>query len=105
MDLPMKWTSILAIYCLFWVICAFLQLPFGVKTHDEAGVEKVKGQADSAPAAFRPGLVALRALLISALVTALYVANYSQGWITTDDLQFFGSAPEEPAFKQLESDD
>ena len=34
----MKWTSILAIYALFWVMCAFLLLPFGVKTHDEAGV-------------------------------------------------------------------
>ena len=37
----MKWTSILAIYALFWVMCAFLLLPFGVQTHDEAGVAKM----------------------------------------------------------------
>jgi len=102
MDLPMRWTSILAIYVLFWVACAFLQLPFGVKTHDEAGVEKVKGQADSAPAQFRPGLIALRALALAAVLTTLYVANYKYGWIDTDDLQFFGTPPEDPAFKQLE---
>ena len=85
----MKWTSILAIYALFWVMCAFLLLPFGVRTHDEAGVAKVPGQADSAPADFRPGRVAVRATVIAALVCALYVANYDYGWITPQDLNFF----------------
>ncbi|MFN7158612.1 MAG: DUF1467 family protein, partial [Erythrobacter cryptus] len=32
----MQITSILAIYFLFWVMCAFIMLPFGVKTADEA---------------------------------------------------------------------
>ncbi|OZA92593.1 MAG: hypothetical protein B7X57_07755, partial [Erythrobacter sp. 34-65-8] len=27
----MGWTSILAIYFLVWVMCAFLMLPFGVQ--------------------------------------------------------------------------
>ena len=82
----MQWTSIVAIYFLFWVASAFVLLPFGVKTHEEMGVEKVPGQADSAPANFRPGRVALRATLIAALLTALYVANYVNGWITPDAL-------------------
>ena len=85
----MKWTSILAIYALFWVMCAFLLLPFGVQTHDEAGMAKVPGQADSAPANFRPGRLALRAAVLAAVVCALYVANYSYGWITPDDLNVF----------------
>jgi predicted secreted protein len=85
----MKWTSILAIYALFWVMCAFMLLPFGIKTHDEAGVTKIPGQADSAPANFRPGRVALRATIAAALMCALYVANYSYGWITPDDLNVF----------------
>lgn len=89
----MKWTSILAIYLLFWVMCAFLLLPFGVKTHDEAGIAKTPGQADSAPANFRPGRVALRATVFAAVVTALYVANYAYGWITTDELNVFGDPP------------
>ena len=45
----MQWTSVLAIYFLFFVFSAFILLPFGVRTHDEAGLEMVPGQADSAP--------------------------------------------------------
>lgn len=82
----MEWTSILAIYFLFWVMAAFVLLPFGVKTHEEAGEARVPGQADSAPANFRPGRVALRATVIAAAVTALYVLNYTQGWIGVEDL-------------------
>ena len=82
----MKWTSILAIYFLFWVITAFVMLPFGIRTHDEVGEAKVPGQADSAPANFRPGRLLLRATLISAALTALYIANYMRGWITVEEL-------------------
>jgi predicted secreted protein len=89
----MNWSSIIAIYALFWVMCAFLLLPFGIKTHDEAGVAKVPGQADSAPHNFRPGRVAARATVLAAVVCALYVANYSYGWITVDDLNLYGDPP------------
>lgn len=86
----MQWTSILAIYFLFLVFSAFLLLPFGVRTHDEAGVEKVPGQADSAPVEFRPGRLMLRAIVIAAVLTAAYVLNYINGWIVPEDLIFFG---------------
>lgn len=89
----MKITSIIAIYGLFWVMTAFLLLPFGVRTHEEAGLEKVPGQADSAPANFRPGRLALRATVIAAVLTAFYIVNYSQGWIVANDLNFFGDPP------------
>ena len=82
----MKLTSIVAIYLLFWVMSAFILLPFGVKTHDEAGIPKVPGQADSAPAHFRPGRVALRATVLSAVLCGLYVANYVLGWIGVEAL-------------------
>ena len=48
----MKWTSISAIYFLFFAASAFFLLPFGVRTHEEVGAEKVPGQADSAPHKF-----------------------------------------------------
>ena len=86
----MKWTSVLAIYALFWVLSAFILLPFGVKTHDEAGIPKIPGQADSAPAEFRPGRLVLRATLLAAVLCGLYVANYVNGWIGVEDLNFFG---------------
>jgi len=81
-----KLTSFIAIYTLFWVMSAFLMLPFGIKTHDEVGIAKIAGQADSAPANFRPGRVVLRATILAAVLSALYVANYINGWITADDL-------------------
>ena len=90
MELPMQWTSIVAIYVLFWVVSAFVMLPFGVQTHDEAGIPKIPGQADSAPANFRPGRVAMRATILSAFLTGLYVANYSYGWIGAADLMLWG---------------
>ena len=80
----MAWTSILAIYFLFWVITAFLMLPFGVQTADEAGIEKVPGQADSAPANFRPGRIVIRATILAAIVTTLWVLNFEYGWIGLD---------------------
>ncbi|MBY0343906.1 MAG: DUF1467 family protein [Sphingomonadales bacterium] len=89
----MQITSIAAIYFLFFVMSAFLMLPFGVKTADEAGVEKVPGQADSAPIDFQPGKVAARASVVAAVATALFVANYSYGWVTAADLDFLPKPP------------
>jgi len=66
---------------LFWVMSAFLVLPFGVRTADEAGVEKVPGQADSAPADFRPGRVAMRATVLSLVLFGLFYLNYVFGWV------------------------
>ena len=77
----MNWTSIIAIYFLVWVMCAFLMLPFGVQTADEAGVPKVPGQAESAPVNFRPGRGARRATILAAVLTGLYIANYEFGWV------------------------
>lgn len=85
----MQWTSILAIYFLFWVLSAFLMLPFGIRTHDEAGIDKVPGQADSAPANFRPWRVVVRATILAAFLCALFVANYLNGWITVEDVDLF----------------
>ena len=84
----MAWTSILAIYALVWVLSAFFLLPFGVKTHDELGLEKIPGQADSAPANFRPGRLAIRATILAAVLTTLYVLNFVYGWIGVDDINF-----------------
>ena len=86
----MKLTSIIAIYVLFWVFSAFLVMPFGIRTHDESGVEKLPGQADSAPANFRPRLIAKRASVLALILFGLYYANYVNGWIMPEDLNLFG---------------
>ena len=82
----MRWTSILAIYFLFWVASAFVLLPFGIKTHEELGLQKTPGQADSAPGNFRPGRIAVRATVLAVVLTALYVVNYVYGWLTPDSI-------------------
>jgi len=83
-----RWTSIVAIYSLFWVFAAFLVMPFGIRTHDELGLGKVDGQAHSAPGNFRPKRVAIRATILAAILFGLYYANYVNQWVTVDDLDY-----------------
>ncbi len=80
----MTWISIIAIYLLFWVMTAFVILPIGVRTHDELGLPKTPGQADSAPGNFQPRKILLRTTLLSAALFALYYANYSFDWVNRD---------------------
>jgi len=81
----MKFTSILAIYLLFWWGSLFLVLPFrlrpGMETEPE---EHVRGQAESAPPSFSVGRTVLWTTIVSALLFALYYFNYVSGWITAD---------------------
>jgi len=81
--------SILAIYFLFWVACAFLLLPFGVRTDEEVGAAKVPGQADSAPHRFDIANHVLRATMAATVLFLLYYANWYFGWISADDLDFY----------------
>jgi predicted secreted protein len=84
-----KLGSILAIYFLFWVACAFLLLPFGVRTDEEVGAPKIPGQADSAPHRFDIANHVLRATLAATVLFLLYYANWYFGWISADDLDFY----------------
>jgi predicted secreted protein len=82
----MRITSIVAIYMLFWVMSAFLVMPFGIRTHEENGEALVPGQAQSAPANFRPRRVAFRATVLSAVVFGLFYANLRYEWVSMDDV-------------------
>jgi predicted secreted protein len=84
----MRWTSVLAIYVLFWTMSLFLVLPFGVRTAEEAGEKAQPGHAESAPVRFSFGRAALRAAILGAVLTAAYVLNYIYGWITVDQLDW-----------------
>jgi predicted secreted protein len=85
----MAFTSILAIYFLFFAFSAFLLLPFGVKTDEEVGNARLPGQADSAPHRFDLKRHLLKAALLAAFLFALYYANWTHGWVTPDDLDFY----------------
>ncbi|MEO6198540.1 MAG: DUF1467 family protein [Sphingomicrobium sp.] len=85
----MKLSSIIAIYALFFAASTFILLPFGVKTDEEAGTPKVPGQADSAPHRFNLPRHLFKAALLAIVLTALYIANWTYGWITAEDLDFY----------------
>ena len=87
----MAFSSIIAIYFLFFAFSAFLLLPFGVRTDDEAGTPKVAGQADSAPHRFDLKRHLVRAAILGAVFFAIYYANWTYGWITPDDLDFYNN--------------
>ena len=81
--------SIVAIYFLFFAFSAFILLPFGVRTDEEAGTPKVAGQADSAPHRFNLQRHLLKSALLGLALFALYYANWTYGWLTPDDLDFY----------------
>ena len=85
----MRFGSILAIYFLFFAGCVFILLPFGVRTADEVGAERVPGQAESAPHHFDLKRHLLKAALLAALLFALYYANWTYGWVTPEDLDLY----------------
>ena len=52
----MNWYAVFAIYFLMWVICAFIMLPFGLRTPDETG-EALYQRADDTAEALKTRLV------------------------------------------------
>ncbi len=85
----MQLGSILAIYFLFFVASAFVLLPFGVKTDEEVGADKVPGQADSAPHHFDLARHLMKAAVMALVLFALFYANWTYGWIEAADLDFY----------------
>ncbi len=84
----MRFQSALAIYFLFWAFSAFLVLPFGVRTAQEAGGDLVPGQAESAPHEFSVKKLAVRTTIVATVLFALYYFNYVYGWITVEMLDW-----------------
>ena len=85
----MKFSSIVAIYFLFFCACVFILLPFGVRTSEELGQEMVPGQAESAPHQFNLKRHLLRAAILAAVLFAIYYANWTYAWVTPDDLDLY----------------
>lgn len=84
----MRLTSIAAIYLLFWVMSLFLVLPWGVRTSEEEGVKTQPGHAESAPHVFRARRVVLWTTVVATVLFGLYYANYVNGWIGIDDIDW-----------------
>ena len=85
----MRLGSILAIYFLFWIASAFILLPFGVRTDEEVGADKVPGQADSAPHRFDIASHVVKATMLATVLFLIYYANWHFGWVSAEDLDFY----------------
>ncbi|GGF83707.1 hypothetical protein GCM10007301_49650 [Azorhizobium oxalatiphilum] len=78
--------SILAIYFIIWWLCLFAVLPFGVRSHAEAGVAPHPGGDPGAPV--RLGLIRkmLATTLLAAVVTAGVIFLVRSGVVRLEDL-------------------
>jgi predicted secreted protein len=86
----MNWTSAVAVYLLFWVMTAFVVMPFGYRAANESDEPLVPGQAEGAPANFNPRKILLRITIVATFAFALFYMNYTQGWVTAEMLDFTG---------------
>jgi predicted secreted protein len=87
----MKFSSILAIYALFWSMSFFFVLPFRLRSSPEPE-EHVPGQADGAPPRFSLGRTCLWTTIVAAVLFGLYYLNYVNGWLAPRALDFFHPA-------------
>lgn len=80
-----------AIYFIIWWLTLFAILPFGVRSQIEAGAV-VPGSEPGAP--HRAGMFrnVLLTTVVSAVLFALYYANYTLGIVTLDDIPFLPRA-------------
>lgn len=88
----MSVTAAFAIYFIIWWLTLFAVLPFGVRSQVEAG-EVVPGSEPGAP--HRAGMLRNVAwtTVVSAVLFGLYFINYTQGFVTLDDIPFLPRAP------------
>lgn len=82
----------IAIYFIIWWLVLFAVLPFGVRSQAEAG-DVVPGSEQGAPYRHRMWRNAAWTTVISAVLFALYYANYTTGLITLDDVPLLPRAP------------
>jgi len=78
----MRWTSIVAIYALFWALSFFFVLPFRLRDGGEDVF--IPGQAESAPPRFSFARTAKWTTVVAAVLFGLYYANYVTNWIPVE---------------------
>ena len=83
----MRWTSITAIYSLFWAFSFFLVIPFRPGARNPTG--DVEGEMPGAPPAFHFGRACLWTTVVATVAFGLYYANYVNGWIPVEALDLF----------------
>jgi len=86
----MRFSSMLAIYALFWSMSFFFVLPFRLRSSDEPDAH-VPGQADSAPPRFSFARTCRWTTLVAAVLFTLFYLNYTNEWVTPDAIDLFST--------------
>ena len=72
------------------MLTLFAVLPWGVRTSEEAGEARSRGEADSAPVNPMLWRKVAWTTLIATTLFGLFYANYVAGWVTLDDIPGWG---------------
>jgi len=82
----MRWTSIAAIFLLFWALSFFFVLPFRLR---DAGEDAhVPGQTLGAPPRFSFARTVKWSTIVAAVLFGLYYANYVNNWVPVETFDF-----------------
>ena len=83
----MRWTSIVAIYALFWSLSFFFVLPFRLQ---RPGAEEriVPGQFAGAPTKFSFPRTCFWTTIVALVLFGLFYANYVFDWVPVDTFNF-----------------
>ena len=73
----MHWTSILAIYFLFWLFALFLVLPFHGRKAGDVDEDPRVGHEPGAPVRIRPWRIIMQVTLVAAVLFGAYYLIYT----------------------------
>ena len=82
-----------AIYFVLWWIVLFLTLPFGVRSQHEGGEGTIPGTDPGAPIASQMGRKLIWNTVLSAVIFAVAMFAYYQGWLSIDRLSRLMGVP------------
>lgn len=84
----MKTGSMIAVYFIIWWVCLFAVLPWGAKSHHEAGDSVSSGHAPSAPIQARMGMKVLATTVVASAVFAAFYWTITRSGLSLDDIWF-----------------
>ena len=84
----MRFSSIIAIYSLFWALSFFFVLPFRLQRKGLPPAPLVPGEMRGAPPSFSFGRTCLWTTIVAIVLFGLYYANYVMGWVPVETLDF-----------------
>ncbi len=82
----MAWTTAAAIYFVIWWVVLFVVLPFGVRSHAEAGTEVEPGHDPGAPILHSLGSKVIWTTVVATVVFAFCWVVYLYKLVTLEEL-------------------